>query len=58
MFLICLLLIGLIVVATIAANEPSIVEQAEFIPVPVRDNYTLVRYNPATRHNTCFRIDI
>jgi hypothetical protein len=40
MFLICLLLIGLIAVATITANEPSTVEQAEFIPVPVRDNYT------------------
>jgi hypothetical protein len=39
-FLICLLLIGLIVVATIAASESSTVEQAEFIPVPVRDNYT------------------
>jgi hypothetical protein len=40
MFLICLLLIGLIVVATITANEPSTVEQAEFIPVPVWDNHT------------------
>jgi hypothetical protein len=39
-FLICLLLIGLIAVVTITANEPSTVEQAEFIPVPVRDNYT------------------
>jgi hypothetical protein len=40
MFLICLLLIGLIAVATITVNESSIVEQAEFIPVPVRVNYT------------------
>jgi hypothetical protein len=39
-FLICLLLIGLIAVATIAANEPPTVKQAKFIPVPVRDNYT------------------
>jgi hypothetical protein len=40
MFLICLLLIALIAVATITANKPSTVEQAEFIPVPVRVNYT------------------
>jgi hypothetical protein len=39
-FLICLLLIGLIVVANITVNESSTVEQAEFIPIPVRDNYT------------------
>jgi hypothetical protein len=39
MFLICLLLIGLIAVATITVNESSIVEQAEFIPIPVRDNH-------------------
>jgi hypothetical protein len=38
MFLICLLLIGLIAVATITASESSTVEQAEFIPVPVRIN--------------------
>jgi hypothetical protein len=37
MFLICLLLIGLIAVATIAASESLTVEQAEFIPVPVRE---------------------
>jgi hypothetical protein len=40
MFLICLLLIALIAVATITVNESSIVEQAEFIPIPVQDNYT------------------
>jgi F0F1-type ATP synthase assembly protein I len=40
MFLICLLLIGLIAVANIAASESLTAEQAEFIPVPVRDNYT------------------
>jgi hypothetical protein len=40
MFLICLLLIALIAVATITANELSTVGQAEFIPIPVRDNYT------------------
>jgi F0F1-type ATP synthase assembly protein I len=40
MFLICLLLIGLIAVANIAVGESSTVEQAEFIPVSVRDNYT------------------
>jgi hypothetical protein len=40
MFLICLLLIGLIAVATITASESSTVEQAEFISVPVRVNHT------------------
>ena len=36
MFLICSLLIGLIAVAIITNTESSTVEQAEFIPVPVR----------------------
>ncbi len=35
MFLICLLLIGLIAVATIAEQESSTVEQAELIPIRV-----------------------
>jgi hypothetical protein len=35
MFLICLLLIGLIAVATITASESSTIEQAELIPVRV-----------------------
>jgi hypothetical protein len=38
-FLICLLLIGLIVVATITVGESSTIEQAEFIPVPVQVNH-------------------
>ena len=38
MFLICLLLIGLTAVAIAVDTESSSVEQAEFIPVPVRVN--------------------
>lgn len=40
MFLICLLLIGLTAVAIAVDTEYSSVEQAEFIPVPVRVNKT------------------
>lgn len=36
MFLICLLLMGLMVVAYTTEQESSNVEQGEFIPVPVR----------------------
>lgn len=35
MFLICLLLIGLIAVAIYQEQQPSTVEKAESIPVPV-----------------------
>ena len=37
MFLICLLLIGVITIAIVTDTEPSTAEQAEFIPVPIRD---------------------
>ena len=47
MFLICLLLIGLVAIAELAAGiaivtdtEPSTADLAEFIPVPVRVSLT------------------
>ena len=43
MFLICLLLIGLIAITIVNDTEPSTSEQAELIPIPIRDLDTEVK---------------